>query len=227
MIEVLVAMFVLSTALLGLVGAIAGAARLNRESIDRQKALEVAASRIADLRSMEFADVALLNNTGQDDVDYERNCPRELIDCDARVAQTSTTLANGCPSGPEQSWSDCPEPRRAKTIELLTGKTASSINGTDDTESTVLEDGVVVYTYITRVRRTVVSGTSTSTVTDGSYKLATVVVKFRDAPDSIDTSTDAGKKRARDFTTVRISSAIVASPGLDIEKFVEPSEDNR
>lgn len=259
-IEVVVAMFIVVVALVGLAGALAGAAKVNRTSSDRQRALETASGIIDQWRSVPFTSVKMPlagagNDAGRDQVDWRRTfCPVSAYGgCTGGMVVSATSSD---PSSLQNPNGDGPNVSKRGDLDA-SGAVRSEPN------STVRKWGSVAYTYVTwglernplnrcdnpsavtpetcpRLAASVAqpsprvcegSAPISYTKADAyrpacSHKLITVMVRYRDPaglnPGSSSLTTDE-IRRVQSYSTVRLTTAIVDTPGLDLET-INPDE---
>lgn len=212
LVEALVAMFIITVGALALLATFAGAALVNNRTSDRQKALAQATAQLDKLRSLPYADIGLAPESGvgldpgRVHTDWIRYCPFDTdaacgdagvtaysTDCTiASHAEPHMVSANTTPAFTYVAANN--DPRKAKLV--------ARPPGTLTNPNTYLASGPIVYTYIywpcdqetKRIKR--------------DWKVATVVVRFRDPPSTM--STAAAEK----FGVVRLSAILVDNPGL-------------
>lgn len=220
-------MFIVVVALVGLAGALASAARVNQTTSDRQVALETAAKIIAGMRSLPYDQVVSLNNVSNANArqtsDWQTTfCPlaRQLGGCDP-----AGDLILRAPESPDGF--SCSDPRNAKVAQLTSTcdpSTGGVMGQTSAAAITTKRYGVIAYVYISKgvvaCPATVTSGCRSVAGRlvrpSSAHKMITVVAKYREPPADM-----RDPREIQDYSAVRLTSAVVDNPGLDLEKLAE------
>ena len=213
LVEVLVSVVLCTVGALALATTFVGAAALNRQVANRQKALEFASQEVDRMKSLAYEDVAMptRNKSGNDismDADWAQvYCP--LSDgCIVSSALNSKLLMNSSLSVASLKLDD-PRELKIAAQSLKCSQGQSCPTGTKRFDMTcrsasdfntcpkVRRGGVILYTYV-----------YWNSTTSQQYKMVTVVARYRDPKPGL---TNA---QIKSYTSVQVTSIIADIPQL-------------